>query len=99
MRVEYEISGDTMRFLQENTLHPSVQDRLREAEERGTVIGDNGFPTDAYLLQLTASERDRLVEELADLFWSIGIDPNGEPNDTGRFIETIIDRFSPYPPE
>lgn len=50
-----------------------------------------------YVLALTKEEQNNLVNhKLSDLFCSIGLEENDEPNEMGLYIESLIDIFNPY---
>ena len=47
------------------------------------------------VIDLSNEQRDRLDNELSNLFCSIGLQKNDEPNKLGLFIEDLIDIFQP----
>lgn len=48
------------------------------------------------VLTLDTSEQTCIVDKLLDLFVSIGLEKNYEPNKIGLQIESLIDIFNPY---
>jgi hypothetical protein len=49
-----------------------------------------------FFLKLTKVEQDNLVNLLDDLFASVGLNEDYEPNEVGRQVEHLIDIFNPY---
>ena len=48
------------------------------------------------LLALSVAEQEKLIDDLLDLFVSIGLGDDDEPNKIGLHIESLIDVFNPY---
>ena len=49
---------------------------------------------DYYFLDLTETETDLVEDFLTDLICKIGIDEDGEVNQTGKYIDDLIDVFN-----
>ena len=85
-------------FLLSHITDPYLHGLLLKAKKAGPSTASDGYSAGSYGLQVSNGERGRFLVELGNLLRSIGRQPDGEPNETGRQIERIISTFSPQLP-
>lgn len=87
---EIKIKLNQLNFIKANIEESIIIKKLDESIKRGPKILRN-HENSCYLLLLNIREREILLDFLTNLFSNIGLMDNDEPNETGLFIEDIID--------
>ncbi len=71
--------------------------RLAATFERATPLPTKGhYPTSKVTLSLDEAEDAALVDHLSTLLCDIGLKPTSEPNETGLYIERLLDVFTDH---
>ena len=80
------LNKNQLLFLLEKVTDQTFQQKLRKHLNNGTN----------FIIQLSDEDSHRLVQILADLLCTIGMQNDNELNSTGLFIEELINLFNPY---
>ena len=78
-----------LEFLTKHIQHADLCGRLRQARPTGEWPGQ-----DRIVITLTDAEQIQMLDQLSGLFVKLGIASDHEPNNTGFYIESLIDRFN-----
>ena len=87
----FSINRTDLDFLLARLRESSLLARLENAKDAGPIPSRS--TTERFPLTLTEEELSLLNDVLLDLFCSIGLEPDSEPNAVGRYIEGLIDFF------
>lgn len=88
MRQNYVVQADDLDFLEAHIHEPALIAVFKRARTPES-IGTGRRPRTA--LSLNQSERESLIDQLAELLTAIGLEPDSEPNPVGLRIEALID--------
>ena len=59
----------------------------------GECVENGKYPTGRYVIDLSRSEAEFIIEHLSNLLMNSGLDDKGELNPVGQQVETLIDIF------
>lgn len=81
----FQLSADEFRYLEQLLSDHALADQLRVEE---------GPPSRRVNVRLNCAEAEQLRDYLTRRLAAVGFDQNYSPNEEGRRLEDLIDRFS-----
>lgn len=81
----YKITHQDLEFLEQYIDDPSIKRILSDTRAKGL------YDTGRYELMLQGADREKLIDVLGELFVSVGLMADGEPNVLGIRIEDLTD--------
>ena len=90
---ESEIRRPDIVFLEKYIRSDSILQELRAAREKGPTVIKEKYTTGRYEINLSEDAVSEILDELGNLFSTMGLEDDSEPNSLGIMIEDLIDLF------